>query len=248
MENLTKTVKEISVHKGKFLEMCIKQIQSDNSTNTAEFVRRPNKPEYKPLHGTECLAIFKPEEKVVDVGELSLLIIENFRFPVEKHVLELPAGLIENSEYDKLRDFGKSKDDPEYETILTEIIVNGGKRELEEETGYSGEFKGFLNVNSDNNFLSKIGACFFTNLYYSPWISDENSCLVLLEIDKSKQKTIVKQSLENEEIIKTYEVKVKDLMNFINQKLENDNYACSAHLYLMALGLIFEKELSNLFN
>ena len=75
---------------------------------TWDYVRRPN--------STGCVGILA----LTDAGEVVL--IEQFRVPVGKTVIEIPAGLV--------------GDEPEF---FGETLANTARRELLEETGYAAE-------------------------------------------------------------------------------------------------------------
>ncbi|GAA5495689.1 hypothetical protein Rhal01_01868 [Rubritalea halochordaticola] len=87
----------ITLHEGKYLGLYIR--------GNWEFARRPN---------ADCCVGILP---ITDQGELVL--VEQFRIPVQKSVIEIPAGLV--------------GDEPEFSG---ESLAESAGRELLEETGY----------------------------------------------------------------------------------------------------------------
>ncbi len=95
------------LHRGRWLEL----VEEDGW----EFVDRPN------ISGiVVVLAV---------TDERSIILVEQFRKPVGRSVLELPAGLA-----------GDTSDDP------TETLADAAKRELLEETGYAATEMEFLTL------------------------------------------------------------------------------------------------------
>jgi 8-oxo-dGTP pyrophosphatase MutT (NUDIX family) len=253
-------------YKGKYLTHATKLYKSESDPNKQviwECCNRTNMDHYKKISGVEVIAIIKGSKaddipqslnsfEYPSIENLSILIIENFRYPVEKNILEFPAGLIDDHEFEELKIIHNKIsriDDPkeifllhnEYDKKLEEICINSAGRELKEETGYIGQFKGFF---SPPNFRPlKI----FENVFYDPWKSSENAALCVYSIDKKlKENQNPQQELEDAEIIITHEVKLKNLINFISEKIENENYGCSQNLYTFAMGLQFSEFLKTL--
>lgn len=101
MDFIERTLDEKCIYKGKILELDVRNVElPDGRTSKREIVKHP---------GGVCIIAFKDDETV--------LFVEQFRNPVQKNLLELPAGKLEPGE------------DPE----------ECGIRELEEETGYKAE-------------------------------------------------------------------------------------------------------------
>lgn len=262
MENDQKNYRLHKVEKnyqGKFFTHTSKIFKSESDPNLQviwECINRSDYADYKKLSGVDVIALIK-DHKIEDVSNnlhsqqndpmenLSILIIENFRYPVEKKVLEFPAGMIDHNEFEKLEILHKKLLDSNYsqeklvlqnesDALLEQICINSAGRELKEETGYSGQFKGFFSLPTVRPL--KI----FENVFFDPWKSSENSATCIYLIDKNLlENHNPKQDLENEEIIKTHEVKLKNLINFISEKIENESYGCSQQLYNFAMGLHF---------
>lgn len=98
-----KTIKRQEIFKGKIIDVYLDDVMlPDGNTAKRELVFHPG--------GVGVLAI-TPEDKIV--------LVKQFRKPLEKILLEIPAGKIETDE-------GRTP-------------METGARELEEETGYRGE-------------------------------------------------------------------------------------------------------------
>jgi 8-oxo-dGTP pyrophosphatase MutT (NUDIX family) len=207
-------------YKGKFLihaskEYCL----SDDPNKIINWeccfrnVKNPNR-----ITGVEVIPLVKSQGK-----ENKVLIIENFRYPVEKKVLEFPAGIIEDEEIPE-----GIIDDKAFE----EVIIKAGKRELYEETGYTGEFVSFYSLPGMNSVKT------FENLFFDPWKSSENSAILIFHINKNLEENLHPlQDLELEENIKVHEVELNNLINFIDEKVNKENYACCMNLYHFAMAL-----------
>ena len=131
---------------------------------------------------------------------------------------------------------------------FAESIKKSALRELEEETGYKGEFICFTskyfgkNENVDKEL--KIGG----NIYFDPWKSSDNAIQCIVEIDGDKILGKKSQKLDDNELIKVFEVEMDKLMEFINEKMNNEKYGCSSELYNFALGLNFKGIINNILN
>ena len=245
-------------YKGKYLTHLTKRYSLESDPNKIihwECCYRSEVAHYKKISGAEVIALIKEEsddQLPNSINDLSILLIENYRYPVEKKVLEFPSGIIEHDDFKEIenlhllinstRDLEEIKKmNEECEKKLRELCINSAARELKEETGYTGEFKGFFSL--PNVQPIKI----FEKVFYDPWKSEENAALCVFEINKSHHDNRnPQQELEDAEVIKTHEVKIKNLINFISEKIEKENYGCSQHLYTFAMGLQFNEFLKNL--
>ena len=152
-----------------------------------------------------------------------ILIVAIFRYPINKYCLEFPGGFI-----DKL--------DSENTNNFEEAIKKATLRELEEETGYIGEFLHYsskLLEHNDKNIQLKIES----NIFFDPWKSSDSSleCFVKINGDDIKKK----QKLDDTELIKVYEVELDKLLDFLKEKTNKDGFGCSSQLYNFALGMNF---------
>ena len=233
------------VYKGKFISYYIKEYEvkkegkppyiipyevteynSRNNENTEENNGFITKNKYN-IYAVNILAIIKYSSK-----KPKILIIGNFRYPLNKYCLELPGGIIDKSDL--------------VDDNFHKAIENACLRELEEETGYTGKFlnyssggplSGYSGGNLNKDEQLDIGS----NIFYDPWKSCDNAMQCIMEIDGDNENKCKKQHLDNAEFIQVFEVEVDNLMEFINTKINNDNFACCTQLYNFALGLNFNK-------
>ena len=249
--------KETTLYTGEYFRISKKKYFLEQDRNRAiewECVYRNNLADFKKIYGSEIIPLIKNSESgSFNVENFSILLIENYRFPVDKKILEFPAGIIDNHEYGNLenlhRQIDLAQDEEEKKSliersdgIMREIIINSASRELKEETGYTGTFKSFFTLPNKNPL--KI----FENLFYDQWKGLENGALSIFEIDKSSPENLIpKQNLDECEIIKVHEVKLCDLLDFITEKIENGNYGCSMHVYSFAMGLQFSNILQSIY-
>ena len=235
------------IYKGKFISYFIKEYElkkdgknpitvpyevteynSRNSEKNEENNGFITKNKYN-IYAVNILAIIKYSLK-----EPKIIVIGNFRYPINKYCLELPGGIIDKS--DLLNDdFHKA-------------IENACLRELEEETGYKGKFLNY----SSGGVLSKYNGGILnkeeqlnigSNIFYDPWKSCDNAVQCIMEIDGDNKNNCLKQHLDESELIKVFEVELENLMEFINTKILKENYSCCSQLYNFALGLNFNKYL-----
>ena len=162
-----------------------------------------------------------------------ILIVAIFRYPINKYCLEFPGGFIDKSDSENSNDF-------------EEVIKKASLRELEEETGYIGEFLNYSSQileNNDKNIQLKIES----NIFFDPWKSSDNSLECFVKINGDDISNKKKQKLDKDELIKVYEVELDKLIDFLKEKINKDGYGCSSQLYNFALGIHFNKMI-NIFN
>lgn len=93
---------------------------------------------------------------VVALKEGELIMVRQYRYPISKETLEIPAGKIDPGE--------------EPQVCAT--------RELREETGYQGDLKFLGSFNTSPGFADEIIHLYYaTNLVWSPLIPDEDEFL-----------------------------------------------------------------------
>jgi 8-oxo-dGTP pyrophosphatase MutT (NUDIX family) len=252
---------EVNLCTGKYFRMSQKKYHLENNTDKKiiwECVYRTNIEDYKRIYGAEIVALVRDDVKLNNginkFEDISILLIENYRYPVEKKVLEFPSGLIDLEEhlslknsYDKINECNdeilKKNLISNYEKELEKIAISSAKRELKEETGYHGEFKSFFTPPNVNAI--KV----LENVFYDPWKGLENAAFCIFEIDKSSDlNKNPKQELDDAEVIKVHEVKLSEMLNFITEKIEKENYGCSTHVYSFAMGLQFSNLIGNYIN
>jgi hypothetical protein len=234
------------IYKGRFISYYIKEYEvkkegkpsiiipyevteynSRNSDNTEENNGFITKNKYD-VYAVNILGIIKYASK-----KPKILVIGNFRYPINKYCLELPGGIIDKSDL--------SNDD------FHKAIEKACLRELEEETGYKGKFLhytsgGALSKYSGGNLTKDEQLNICGNIFYDPWKSSDNAVQCVVEINGDDEKNCKKkQHLDAAELIKVFEVEVDNLMEFINTKIQKENFACVSSLYNFALGLNFNK-------
>ena len=247
-EKLYKLVKDDIIYKGTNLEYCLKELEithlSKNTISTCfwEYIRKANSSKYIQTIG--CISYLKPEKNIIDFGELTIILVEKYRLPVERKVLEFPSSSIDEVEYnelvsliDKIENIKDIDFKSKIDSMLNNVIANFSLKVLNKNTGFTGEFKSIVQTNNNIPCSKAI----FKNIYFSPWISSENCSFVLLEIDKSKKENVnISANSQKNKLINTHEVKVKDLLDFIMNKVNKENYSCSAYLFYFAFGLMFK--------
>jgi len=182
------------------------------------------------IYATTIIPIIKYSSK-----PKKIIIISVFRYPQNKFCLEFPGGFMDKG--DQPSGGGGSH--------FMEQVKIAALRELEEETGYKGNFicctsKFFGNNNIEDQL--KLGG----NIFYDPWKSADNSLQCLVEINGDDINCRKKeQNLDADEFIKVYEVELDNLMEFINKKMSEEGFGCSGELYNVAFGINFNKIFNN---
>ena len=125
-------------------------------------------------------------------------------------------------------------------------IKKAALRELEEETGYKGNFicntSKYFGKNNNLEEELKAGG----NIFFDPWKSSDNAIQCIVEIDGDQATNKKEQNLDDNEYIKVYEIEIKDLMNFIYEKMNKEHCGCTSELYNFALGLNFNNKINDI--
>lgn len=161
MEYFEKTLNEKLLYDGKIIKLKLQDVELQNGRKTKrEIVNHP---------GGVAILAFKDEN--------TILMVEQFRKPIEKMILEIPAGKLEAGE------------NPE----------TCGRRELEEETGYRAEKFTYLGqIVSSPGFCDEVIHIFKAEKLYKGQIGgDEDEFINVMEIKKDK----VIEMIKNGEII-----------------------------------------------
>ena len=173
-----------------------------------EYKNNNNKNNNFPAHKLS-LFLMNPKTK-------KILITSIFRFAVNKLSLEFPIiDIINNNNNNNF-----------YDVIIETIDDYLKSKKLE------GKFKKFLVSKKFNNIEDqiKIGS----NCYYDPWKSDNRSIPCFIELNENCIKT---PENEPENFIEYFLVDVSQLLQFITDKINNENYCCCSELYNFAYGL-----------
>ena len=163
---------------GKYLVFATKKYTLENTKKKIhwECCYRTNSTNYKKISGVEVIALVKEQNLISDINNLKIILIENYRYPVEKKVLEFPSGIIDHHEFKEIEalnnNISSCEDENEklklnnhHDEIFKKICINAASRELKEETGYHGKFNSFFSLPNVNPL--KI----FENTFYDPWKS-----------------------------------------------------------------------------
>ena len=227
-------IKDQILFKGDKLEFCLKEIEisnsSKNSKSTCFWEYITNITSFKSVQTVGCLAYIKPKEILKEIGELTIIILENYYTPVEKKVLEFPFGQFIINDYFEVNNL-HAENDSKTDDLLFNYVTSQITDQLEKKSGYTGVIKDFFKIN-DNKM--KINSCLLKNIYFSPWISDENSTFALIEINELKEKNIKEESV-------VHKVKLNNLLDFIMEKVEKESYACAAYVFYFAFGMMFKE-------
>lgn len=161
MEYFEKTIKEKEIYNGKIISLKVAEVEVPNNIRAfRELVYHPG--------GVGVLAY---------IDEDTILLVQQYRKPFEKIMLEIPAGKLEKGE------------EPE----------ECGKRELEEETGYKAENFTYLGkIVSSPGFCNEVVYLFkATELYSGKIGGDADEFISLHRIKKDK----VLQMIRSGEIV-----------------------------------------------
>lgn len=188
-----------------------------------------------PVDSVEIIPIVRRKDK-----EMAFLLEEIYRFPVQKNIIEFPAGGIDGYKFPKLVALSneniEDKESSSYKEFLEEIekaIQATAISEMKEETGYKVKFLKILNC--INNSVGKFDS--LSGIVEAPWIMNTKVALCLVEIEDFENQ-VVKQELETEEIIKTHLVPKSELMSFISKKLI-EGCCCDKSVYYFATFMNF---------
>ncbi|RXJ03830.1 NUDIX hydrolase [Anaerobacillus alkaliphilus] len=152
-----KTLATKSIFQGKVIELVVKDVElPDGNTSKREIVHHP---------GAVAIIALTKDKK--------LLVIEQFRKPLEKTIIEIPAGKLEKGE------------DP----------LECARRELEEETGFRA-----ISINFITSFYTSPGfADELIHIYFTDEIEigevnpDEDEFLSVLEVSLSEAEQLIEE-------------------------------------------------------
>jgi ADP-ribose pyrophosphatase len=158
MENLTeKTIRKEKIYSGKIIDLYVEDVELPNKKiGKREIVKHPG-----------AVAVLA----VTDEGKI--LMVEQFRKPLEKTIIEIPAGKLEKGE------------DP----------LACAKRELLEETGYScAKLDAIGSFYTSPGFADELIHLFFTDSLVKEGgqMTDEDEFLNVLEISVDEAKEMMK--------------------------------------------------------
>jgi ADP-ribose pyrophosphatase len=159
MDNLTeKTIQKEKIYSGKVIDLYVEEVELPNKkTSKREIVKHPG-----------AVAVLA----VTDEGKI--LMVEQFRKPLEKTIIEIPAGKLEKGE------------DP----------LQCAKRELLEETGYSAErMKSLGSFYTSPGFADELIHLFFTDslVNQGSQMTDDDEFLNVLEISVEEARKLLNE-------------------------------------------------------
>jgi len=202
--------------KGKYRNLSeFEYILPNKSIIKYEVIDPVNKKNIKYAHGVGAIPIIKQTNQ--------LILIENFRYPINKKCIEFPAGSYEPSELDSSNE------------KINNNAISVIKRELKEETGYEGDYINFFILPTNKNLAAK----FFGNVYHDPWKSTSSTVMTLFSVDLEKNKEN-KQNLEDIEMIKVNKINLDNLFDFLCDKAK-DGYGIRQDLYYLTCGMFFDE-------
>lgn len=179
-------------------------------TRDWEVAERTTRPAGSEIDGVGILAVLHPPGDSTGVsGEPCVLLQKQYRPPVDKVCVELPAGLIDAGE----------------------TPAQCATRELLEETGYVGTVDtSESQVEGDANAVGWV-------MFNDPGFCNTNMRIVRVDVDLSlpeNQNPLPK--LEDNEFIETFTLKLRDMWDSL-QKMEAEGYAIDARVGTIAEGI-----------
>eukprot|EP00191_Tetraselmis_sp_GSL018_P020324 CAMPEP_0177593452 /NCGR_PEP_ID=MMETSP0419_2-20121207/9157_1 /TAXON_ID=582737 /ORGANISM="Tetraselmis sp., Strain GSL018" /LENGTH=225 /DNA_ID=CAMNT_0019084499 /DNA_START=106 /DNA_END=784 /DNA_ORIENTATION=+ len=197
--------------KSKWLQLVDVKYVRDGQERTWQYCERCTRPANCDVDAVTVFAIVREPSKPSRV-----VVVKQFRPPLNTYTVELCAGLVDPGETVELRNcFGAltSKFTLLFERIWKFPLQAAALRELKEETGYTGKV-------------------LFTGgkQYLSPGLTNECVKTVFCEVDASKQ---TRQDKEDEGAITVELLPLDGLLETLN-KLEGEGYAVWVGLYSIA--------------
>jgi len=240
-EKSFKLIKDDTLWEGQSLQFSLKKLEITNHSNNHKSIcnweyAKKSKCSFSP-QVICCIPFLKSIQCGTDAPEeISVILVEKYRLPVDKRVIEFPSFEFTDHSFEN---FNKIIDNPISEKILnnegqndqeeiSKFVIETCEKELKTSIGYSVNFKTFLKSNHKNLVDN---SKFLKNIYFSPWVTNENVSLAMFEIDKTKE-----ENIKNE----IFEVKLSNLLDFLINKINNEGFACSAPLFFFALGSRFK--------
>jgi hypothetical protein len=238
---------------GQSLQFSLKKLEITNYSNNHksicnwEFAKK-TKCSFSP-QVICCIPFLKTQQSGSDLSEeISVILVEKYRIPVDKKVIEFPSFEITDHSFEsyiKMIDLNlcekllKNEGHNQQEEI-SKFLIESCVKELKTSTGYTVNFKTFMK--SYHKYQVE-NSKFHKNIYFSPWISDESLSLALFEIDRTKE-----ENMKNVNKNEIFEVKLNDLLDFLINKINQEGFACSAPVFFFALGLRLKDVLKEYIN
>ncbi len=154
-----KTISEKTIFNGRIIDLVVKDVElPDGKTSKREIINHPG--------AVAVIAVTESKK---------LLLIKQFRKPLEKTIVEIPAGKLEKGE------------DP----------LECAKRELEEETGYkSNELQAVTSFYTSPGFADELVHIYFTDKLELGKVSlDEDEFLDVMEVTIEEAEELIEKQL-----------------------------------------------------
>ncbi len=154
-----KTLSTTSIFSGRVVDLVVKDVElPDGNTSKREIVNHP---------GAVAVIALTKEKKI--------LLIKQFRKPLEKTIVEIPAGKLEKGE------------DP----------LECAKRELEEETGYKPlEMELVTSFYTSPGFANEIIYIYFTDKMEAGEVNcDDDEFLAVMEVTLAEAEQLIEQQV-----------------------------------------------------
>lgn len=233
--------------KGRWIGITTKQYSVNDKSKGIENIKweclsRHN--EKLPISSCNIIPLVK-----IDDNNKGYIVIESYRYPLDKKTIEFPGGGLELKHNQKLAELWreyqshpsdiKKLDNLQKEMMLS--IEDMALREFKEETGYDAKFLRLLNLSELENNLKKFHQS--TNIVDLPWRACSFVAICLVEVLNPKVQN-PKQILDDAEIISTHFVPKNSLLQFIDKKIE-EGLSCDRTLYYYALGQEFRNRIKS---
>ena len=219
--NIPKLTNTQLQYKGKYLSFFTKDFEISKPEEQKTINKKYEILEYKPKNleqndqNNNIYAI--SIIPIIKSKPKKIIIISTFRYPINKYSLEFPRSYIIKKENENIE----------------KLIEENVNSKVEEKTGYKGKFKCIL-----SKFFGEKNIKMDTSVFFDPWKSTDNAIECVVEIDEENLNNNKNKKRE------VFEIEVEKLLDFITEKINLEEYACSVELYNFALGLNFNKYLN----
>lgn len=158
--NTEKTINSNTIYHGKILDLVIKDVILPNNINAKREV-----------------IIHKPGVAIIASDDTNIFLVKQFRTAIEKSILEIPAGLVEDNE----------------------DIISAAHRELQEEIGFDAkELKFLMKFYPSPGFTNEVTYIYQAkNLYESKLKQDDDEFIEIIKLPINK----IKEFLHSEDFI-----------------------------------------------
>ena len=225
--NVPKLINKQLHYKGNYLSFFTKDFEITKPEIQKIITKKYEILEYKPKNLNQnckkdsniCAISIIP---IIKSKPKKIIIISVFRYTINKYSLEFPTNYINKQENEN----------------IDKLIEESANSEIEEKTGYKGKFKCVL-----SKFFGEKNIKMDNNVFFDPWKSTDNAIECVVEINEENLKNKDKNKNKTE---KVFEIEIEKLLDFITEKINKEQYACSVELYNFAFGINFNKYLNKI--